>query len=150
MKIKRDIIKQRGLLINGIAFLILAIICASEKSYLFSGILFITSAVNILGFRIWKEKKILVNVTVNLFNVIVACLTAYDFYMKNSQHIWKIYLLISLAYFIITLVLFIKYLKGIRMVNETLIIDNLNNQDAETKDHEPSLRAHRRQNNTQH
>lgn len=118
MKRNRDKVQQRALLINGIAFLILAIFCATEKNYLFSGILIITSAINILGFRIWRQKKILANAMVNLFNAIVSCIAAYDFYRKGSQHIWKIYLLISLAYFIIALVMFIKYLKEIRMVHE--------------------------------
>lgn len=118
MKINRDRLQQRALLINGIAFLILAIICAAENSYLFGGILLFTSVINILGFRIWKEKKKLANGLINLFNAVVSGFASYDFFMKNSKHIWKIYLLIALAYLTISLVLLIKYSKEIKEIHE--------------------------------
>ncbi|KPK87683.1 MAG: hypothetical protein AMS27_01750 [Bacteroides sp. SM23_62_1] len=114
----RDKLQQRTLLINGIAFLVLGIICATEKNYLLSGILIFTSAFNIIGFRIWKERKLLANAAVNLFNAIVSFTAAYDFYMKESRHIWKIYLLVALAYFVIAIVIYIKYSRERKIYHE--------------------------------
>ncbi len=114
----RDKWQKRAFMINGMAFLILAILSFTEKNYLFAGILLFTSIINVLGFRIWEEKKKLANVLVNLFNAIVSGFTAYDFFMKDSKHIWKIYLLIALVYFIISLVMFFKYISNKKTINE--------------------------------
>jgi hypothetical protein len=118
MKINRKKVQQHALLINGMAFLFLTIITFTEKSYLFAGILLFTSVINILSFRIWKGKEKLANPLVNLFNAIVSAFTAYDFFMKDSKHIWKIYLLIALIYFIITLVMLFKHISNKKTMNE--------------------------------
>jgi len=116
--VKNEKGNKRILILNAIGFTIIFLTSLNECNLfvLLSISLFVL--VNILLYIFWGKVKINIDFQIRILTSFISFVTAYDFYLKGSKHVYLVFVLIGFIYLIIAFVR--KYRKKKTNLNEEI------------------------------
>jgi len=95
---------KKILIINAIGFLAILILGFDESSLFVNIFIALFVITNLVLFFLWKKITKTIYFKINLLTALVALITAYDYYSKNSHYVYLIWLLIGFVNIIIAFV----------------------------------------------
>lgn len=114
--LKKEKGSKKILIINAIGFSIILLASINESSLfvLLSTSLFVLA--NVILYLFWERVKINIDFQINIITSIISFVTAYDYYLKVSKHVYIGWILIGFIYLIVAIAR--KYWKKKNSLNE--------------------------------
>jgi len=94
--IKKERRTKKSLIINAIGFSAILILGFEESSIFVNIFISLFVVANLLMFILWEKLKENMRIPINLLAAVVAFVTAYDYYSKDSRYVYIIWFILGI------------------------------------------------------
>lgn len=94
---KKEQRTRKSLIINAIGFSAILLLGFEESSLFVNIFIFLFIVANLSIFFLWKKLKQNIQIPLNLLAAIVAFVTAYDYYSKDSRYVYLIWCVLGIV-----------------------------------------------------
>jgi 4-hydroxybenzoate polyprenyltransferase len=95
---------RKTLIINAVGFSVILLLGFEESNLLVNIFISLFVLANFLLYFFGKKLKKNIYFQVNLLAVLVAFVTAYDYYSKDSHYVWMIWLVLGCVYIVLAFI----------------------------------------------
>lgn len=95
---------RKTLIINAVGFFVILLLGFEESNLFVNIFISIFVCANVVLLFLWEKLNKNIYFQVNLLAALVAFVTAYDYYSKDSRYVWLIWLVLGCVYIVLAFI----------------------------------------------
>lgn len=97
---RQEKLSRVTLIINSFVFIVGAYVFLTDGNFLYAGIIFFTGLFYLIAHRLMSVSRTVTELSLYILNMIVALITALDFFRRGAHYIQYVWLGISIVYLV--------------------------------------------------